>query len=110
MAKDYIVTPWEVKGDVDYGKILNEFGISKIDSSLMKRFEDLAKKKGMKMHHYLKRGIFFAHRDLKFALDEHGKGNLFLYTGCGPSGPIHMGHAMVWLFVKWLQDLLDVDI
>ncbi len=110
MAKDYIVTPWEVKGDVDYGKILKEFGISKIDSSLMKRFEDLAKKKGMKMHHYLKRGIFFAHRDLKFALDEHGKGNLFLYTGCGPSGPIHMGHAMVWLFVKWLQDLLDVDL
>lgn len=110
MADDFIVTPWEVKGEVDYDRLIKEFGVSKIDSVILKRLEELAKKKGIKFHHYLRRGTFFAHRDLKFALDEHGKGNLFLYTGCGPSGPIHMGHAMVWLFVKWLQDVLDVDL
>lgn len=110
MANDYVVTPWEVKGDVDYDRLIKEFGLSKIDKSLIKRIEDLAKKKGKKLHPYLRRGIFFAHRDLKFALDEYDKGNLFLYTGCGPSGHIHMGHAMVWLFVKWLQDVLDIDL
>jgi len=62
------------------------------------------------MHPLLKRGVFFAHRDLNFALDEYEKGNLFLYTGCGPSGPIHMGHALVWMFVKWLQDKLGLEL
>ena len=33
MANDYVVTPWEVKGDVDYDKLIKEFGVSKIDSS-----------------------------------------------------------------------------
>ena len=44
-------------------------------------------------------------------MDQYEKGkNLFLYTGCGPSGPIHMGHAMVWQFTKWLQDSLGIDL
>lgn len=110
MTKEMVVTPWEVKGDVDYDRMIKEFGLKKIDSTLLARLDALAKKKGLKLHPYLRRGIFFAERDLKFALDEHEKGNLFLYTGCGPSGPIHMGHAMVWTFVKWLQDVLDVDL
>ena len=33
-----------------------------------------------------------------------------MYTGCGPSGPIHMGHATVWMFTKWLQDKLGLDL
>ena len=41
----------------------------------------------------LRRNIFFAHRDLKWLLDEYEKGNkFFLYTGRSPSGPIHLGH------------------
>jgi len=100
------VTPWEVKGNVDYDKILKEFGVSRIEPKLLKELE----KATGGSHHYLRRGIFFAHRDLKFALENHKKKNLFLYTGCGPSGPIHIGHASVWYFVKWLQDKLDLDL
>jgi tryptophanyl-tRNA synthetase len=101
-----VVTPWEVKGNIDYGKLIKEFGLKKIDSALLKRIE----KSAGELHYYLRRGIFFAHRDLDKALDENKKKNLFLYTGCGPSGPIHLGHAMVWTFVKWLQDKFDLEL
>lgn len=105
MAKT-VVTPWEVKGNVDYDKIVKAFGVQKIDKTLLQRLE----KHTGKLHPFLRREIFFAHRDLTFALDQYEKNNLFLYTGCGPSGPIHMGHAMVWLFVKWLQEKLDLEL
>ena len=101
-----IVSPWNVKGTVDYEKLINEFGLKKISPALLKKIES----KTGELHHYLRRGIFFAHRDLNIALEEHDKKNLFLYTGCGPSGPIHLGHAMVWIFVKWLQDKLGLDL
>lgn len=106
MAEDFKVTPWEVKGNIDYDKLIKEFGVSKLDDKILKRL-----KKHTGDHHFLRRNIFFAHRDLDFALDQYEKDkNLFLYTGCGPSGPIHMGHAMVWQFTKWLQDNLGVEL
>lgn len=105
------VTPWDVKGNIDYDKIINEFGVQKIDTILLKRIEKIAQSKGLELHPFLRRGIFFAHRDLKWILDEYDKGNeFFLYTGIGPSGPIHLGHAVPWMFTKWLQDLFDVEL
>lgn len=101
-----VVTPWEVKGTVDYDKLIKEFGVSKIDDKLLQRI----KKHTKELHPFLKRGIFFAHRDLEFALTHYEKNNLFLYTGCGPSGPIHLGHIVIWQFTKWLQDKLDLDL
>ena len=101
------VTPWEVKGDVDYGKIMREFGISVIDEKLLKRIEKHTKE----IHFMLRRNIFFAHRDLNWLLDEYEKGNkFFLYTGRSPSGPIHLGHLMPWIFTKWLQDKFNVEL
>ncbi|MDP3027411.1 MAG: tryptophan--tRNA ligase [Nanoarchaeota archaeon] len=101
------VTPYEVEGEVDYGRLLKEFGLEKIDSKLLERI----KKHTKEIHFMLRRGVFFAHRDLKFILDEYEKGNkFFLYTGCGPSGPIHLGHLQTWYFTKWLQDKFDVEL
>lgn len=103
-----IVTPWEVKGNVDYDKIINEFGLKKIDQDLLERIK---KHTNGKLHHYLRRGIFFAHRDLKLVLDEYEKGNkFFLYTGRAPSGHTHLGHLIPWLFTKWLQDVFGVEL
>ncbi|MBT3260313.1 MAG: tryptophan--tRNA ligase, partial [Deltaproteobacteria bacterium] len=85
---------------------IREFGVQKITTSLIDKINKIAGKNNF----MLDRKIFFAHRDLEFALKEHEKDNLFLYTGCGPSGSIHLGHAMVWKFTKWLQDVLDVDL
>jgi len=33
-----------------------------------------------------------------------------LYTGRGPSGNVHLGHLLPWLFTKYLQDAFDADL
>ncbi|MBT4605045.1 tryptophan--tRNA ligase [archaeon] len=109
-GKEAVVTPWEVKGNIDYGKLIEKFGVSKIDKKLLSRIAKVCGGED-KVHPFLRRGIFFAHRDLKWALDEYDKGNKFyLYTGCGPSGPVHLGHATIWQFTKWLQDVFDCEL
>jgi tryptophanyl-tRNA synthetase len=101
------VTPWEVQGSVNYEKLIKEFGVSKLDDSILKRIE----KHTGELHFMLRRGIFFAHRDLKWLLDEYEKGDkFFLYTGRAPSGPVHLGHIMPWIFTKWLQDKFGVEL
>lgn len=105
--KDQNVTPWEVTGDIDYDRLIKEFGLEKISPKILEKF----KKQGKTLHFMLRRGIFFAGRDLKWLFEELEKGNkFFLYTGCGPSGPIHLGHLQVWLFTKWLQDVFDCEL
>jgi len=45
--------------------------------------------------------LLFRHRDFDKVLDEYEKGNkFFLYTGRGPSGKMHIGHLMPFLFTK----------
>ncbi|MFH1211433.1 MAG: tryptophan--tRNA ligase [Candidatus Woesearchaeota archaeon] len=107
MAEKNIVTPWDVKGIVDYDKLIEEFGVSKIDDKLLQRI----KKHAGEPHFMLRRKVFFSHRDMNWLLDEFEKGNkFFLYTGCGPSGPLHLGHLQTWIFTKWLQDKFDVEL
>jgi len=101
------VNPYEVEGKIDYDRLITDFGIKKITDADLKRIEKLAGE----THHFLRRGIFFAHRDLKWCLDEYEKGNqFFIYTGCGPSGPIHLGHLTTWIFTKWLQDKFGAEL
>lgn len=101
------VTPWEVSGEIDYKRLISQFGISEIDEKLLKRI----KKFTGEIHFMLKRKIFFAHRDLNWLLDEYEKGNkFFLYTGRAPSGPVHLGHLLVWIFTKWLQDKFKAEL
>ena len=101
------VDPYEVEGEIDYDRLIKKFGIKKIDTKLLARIEKITGE----IHPYLKRGIFFAHRDLEKLLDAYNKGQkFFLYTGCGPSGPIHLGHYSIWSFVKWLQDKFNVEL
>jgi tryptophanyl-tRNA synthetase len=57
--EESVVTPWEVKGVVDYNKLIEQFGVTKIDQGLIDRFERLT---GKPAHHWLKRGLFFSHR------------------------------------------------
>jgi len=106
-----VINPFEVEGDVDYKKLIKEFGLQEIDDSIVSRLNKICSDKGIPLHPMIRRKIFFAHRDLNKILDEFEKGNeFFLYTGVGPSGPIHLGHLLVWSFTKWLQDLFDVEL
>lgn len=64
------------------------------------------------MHHFLRRGIFFSHRDLHQILARYEqKKPFFLYTGRGPSSSaLHLGHLVPFIFTKWLQDTFDVPL
>lgn len=107
VKKNIQITPWEVSGEIDYEKLGKQFGIAPLNDQLLKKLESFTKES----HFMLRRKIFFAHRDLDWLLTEHKRGNkFFLYTGCGPSGPIHLGHLMIWNFVKWLQDKFNVEL
>ncbi len=101
------VDPWNVSGDIDYNKLIKDFGTEKIDEKLLARI----KKHTGELHHFLKRGIFFSHRDMNWALDEYERGNKFyLYTGRGPSADMHLGHLVPLMFTKWLQDKFGVEL
>jgi tryptophanyl-tRNA synthetase len=95
------VTPWDVEGAVDYERLVREFGTELISEGLMKRLVETAGES----NHMLRRRVFFSHRDLNHVLDDHQAGRgFFLYTGRGPSGPMHIGHIIPFYFTKWLQD------
>jgi len=105
-----VVDPWEVKSKsakgVDYDKLIQKFGSSKIDDALLARFEAVT---GKPAHHLLKRGIFFSHREFNWILDLYEqKKPFFLYTGRGPSSDaMHLGHLIPFLFTKWLQVIVS---
>lgn len=101
------MTPWEVKGNIDYEKLIKDFGLEKINDKLLEKIKKYTKD----IHYMLRRKVFFANRDMNWLLDEYEKGNkFFLYTGRGPSGPIHLGHLGTWIFTKWLQDKFDAEL
>jgi tryptophanyl-tRNA synthetase len=103
----FAVTPWNVSGAVDYNKLSAQFGVELINKELLKRIQ----KHTGEGHFMLQRGIFFAHRDLSLALDAYEAGTpLFLYTGRAPSGPIHLGHLVSWVFTRWLQQKLGLEL
>ncbi|MGM5480413.1 MAG: tryptophan--tRNA ligase [Nanobdellota archaeon] len=103
----HTINPYEVSGHVDYEKLIKEFGVQPLTEKHLDIIRSIAKED----HMFLRRGMFFSHRDLKWCLDEYLKGNkFFLYTGVGPSGPLHLGHLNVWRFTKWLQDVFDVEL
>ncbi len=107
MPKKYTVTPWEVSGEIDYDKLIKDFGTQKITEQLLERI----KKHTKELHYMLRRKIFFSHRDLNIILDEYEKGIEFaLYTGRGPSGNTHIGHLIPWMFCKYLQDKFDAEL
>jgi tryptophanyl-tRNA synthetase len=106
------VDPWaDIQGKVDYDKLIKDFGTEKLTKQLIERLERDAHHKGLELHHLIRRGIFFSHRDLAWILDEYDKGNkFFLYTGRGPSGNVHLGHTVPWIVTKWLQDVYGVEL
>ncbi|OSX73237.1 hypothetical protein BU14_0365s0006 [Porphyra umbilicalis] len=101
-----VVTPWEVSGIVDYTKLIQQFGSSPLTPELVARLERVT---GRPAHHFLRRGIYFSHRDVDKMLDLHEAGQKFyLYTGRGPSSAsLHLGHLTPFMFTKYLQDAFD---
>lgn len=110
---DDVVTPWTVKASgeagVDYEKLIVKFGSNRITDDILARFEQVA---GVKAHHFLRRGIFFSHRDLELILKTHEAGKPFyLYTGRGPSSTsMHVGHLLPFILTAWLQKTFNCPV
>jgi tryptophanyl-tRNA synthetase len=105
--KKFVVTPWEVTGEVDYDRLIRDFGTQPIEGPLAKRLEGILGEAA----YLVRRQVFFSHRDLNQVLEDHDKGKgFFLYTGRGPSGPMHIGHILSFYFTKWLQDKFHVNV
>jgi tryptophanyl-tRNA synthetase len=102
--KEIIVTPWEVSGDLEdkmYINLIEKFGTQPLSQRLIEKFRKLTGE----IHPLIKSQYFFSHRDLDWLLTKYENGDPFyLYTGRGPSGFIHLGHILPWLFTKYLQD------
>jgi tryptophanyl-tRNA synthetase len=101
---DIFVTPWEVHGDFEeknYVKLIEKFGTQSLSSQLINKIKKLTGE----VHPLINSQYFFSHRDLDWVLNKYENGEPFyLYTGRGPSGFIHIGHVLPWLFTKYLQD------
>ena len=101
------VDPWTVSAGnkgIDYDKLIDQFGSQKITPELIAKFERVT---GCKAHPWIRRGIFFSHRELDTILDNFAAGKpMYLYTGRGPSSEaLHLGHLIPFMFTKYLQDV-----
>ncbi len=97
--QDDAVTPYAVEGeDLDYEKLLARFGADELTDDQRARFPD---------HPLVRRGLFYAGRGVDDFLAADTQS---IVTGVGPSGPMHLGHAMVFYFAKRLQDELGARV
>ena len=86
MTEKMKVTPWEVKGEVDYSRLIKEFGLKPLND-LPKVFNENV---------LFRRKVVFAHRDFERILDAiKNKKPFVLMTGLMPSGKFHLGHMLL---------------
>jgi tryptophanyl-tRNA synthetase len=82
----YKVTPWEVQGNIDYTKLIKQFGLKPLQHLPPKFTQNLL----------FRRNIIYAHRDFKQIVEAVEKKQSFvMMTGLMPSGKFHFGHKIV---------------
>ena len=105
-GEEFVVTPYEVRGRIDYDKLREQFGAQVLTKELLARIHHLA---GGELHPLLQRGVYYSQRDLGALLDGYANGRpFFLYSGRGPSGPLHTSHLLHFDLCVWLQRRLGV--
>ena len=97
------ITPYSVSGQVDYEKLIKEFGTEKINSKSLLKFN--------KTHPVIRRGVYFSHRNLEsWIKDAESKKKISLVTGRGPSEKMHIGHLVPFLAAKSLQEIYNCNV
>lgn len=96
MKKEFKVTPWEVSGEIDYNKLMREFGITP-----MKELPDIFNKNVL-----FRRKTIFAHRDIQRVLEAaKNKKKFVMMTGLMPTGKMHIGHMILAQQMVFYQKL-----
>lgn len=94
--KEFVVNPWEVKGEIDYERLIKKFGLKPL-KYLPKKFTENV---------LFRRGIIFAHRDFKQIVECVEKNKPFvMMTGLVPTGKFHIGHMLVAQQMVFYQKL-----
>ena len=97
MKKSDKITPWEVKGEIDYEKVVREFGIKPMPENLPSSFKE---------NLLFRRKIIFAQRDFEKILDAiKEKKKFVMMTGLMPSGKFHLGHMLLVQQMIFYQNL-----
>lgn len=93
---EQVVNPWEVRGSIDYEKLMSEFGIQPM-KSLPEEFEsDIL----------FRRNVIFAQRDFQRILDRIKQKKPFvMMTGLMPTGKMHIGHMLLARQMAFYQKL-----
>lgn len=95
---EFTVTPYTVEGEIDYDRLLEEFGANRLTDEQIERFPK-------PIHPLVRRNVFYAERDLDPFLTAANAGRTHsIVTGRGPSGPMHIGHVIPLYFAKYLQE------
>lgn len=95
-STETIINPYEVKGNIDYAKLIDQFGADKVDEKIIKKLK--------KVPMLFRRGHVFAHRDFDKILSAK---KFAIVSGRGVSDKIHLGHLSTMRLVKELQDIYD---
>src|SRR3989442_15635081 len=97
MPDDFVVTPWEVKGSVDYDRLVTQFGTERITPEILERI----RKTTGELHPMLRRGGVLSPRDLKWVLPPPREGGaVALYTGRGASRGDDSGQKLPPFFAQ----------
>ncbi|KYH24250.1 tryptophan--tRNA ligase [Halalkalicoccus paucihalophilus] len=95
---DFTVTPYAVEGEIDYDRLLEQFGADRLTDAQIARFPE-------PVHPLVRRKVFYAQRDVEPFLEAATSGQTHsIVTGRGPSGSMHIGHIAPFYFAKYLQD------
>lgn len=107
MELNEVITPWEAEAFVDYDRLVKVFGAKPLTDYEI----DMLRILTGDLHIMVRRKVFYSHRDFdKFLEAYKSNRKCALYTGRGPSGNTHLGHILPWIFTKWLQDKLGLDL
>lgn len=91
-----VVTPWEVSGHIDYGRLMKEFGIHPL-----KNLPEIFNKNVL-----FRRKVVFAHRDFHRITEAiKNKRKFVVMTGLMPSGKFHLGHMILVQELIFFQKL-----
>ena len=96
VKEDFVVTPWDVSGDIDYDKMIKKFGVSPMAELPVVFMKNLL----------FRRNKIFAHRDFgRIVAAYKDKKPFVMMTGLMPSGSFHIGHMILAKQMIFYQSL-----
>lgn len=94
--ESFKVTPWEIEGEIDYNKLIKDFGVTPL-----KDLPEIFNKNVL-----FRRKVVYAQRDIqRILLAIKDKRPFVMMTGLMPTGRFHIGHMLVAQQMIFYQNL-----